>query len=147
MTTPGGPARYDGFADWYEAFNTPHATANRAELEHTLGAGGGLCLDLGCGTGLYFDAIRATGRIPIGLDRSADQLRYARLRGLCVQADAATLPFPDRVFPTVVMVWLHRCRRLRCGRGRSRPRATPRRIDGLPGSTPLLHRAPYRVPR
>lgn len=106
MTTAGGSARYDGFADWYEAFNQPHATANRADLEQMLSAGEGLCLDLGCGTGLYFDAVRATGRVPIGLDRSADQLRYARVRGMCVQADAAALPFPDRAFPTVLMVWI-----------------------------------------
>jgi ubiquinone/menaquinone biosynthesis C-methylase UbiE len=106
MMTTAGPARYDGFADCYEAFNAPHAAANRPELARTLGAGEGLCLDLGCGTGLYFDAVRATGRMPIGVDRSADQLRYARTRGMCVQADAAALPFPDRAFPTVVMVWL-----------------------------------------
>lgn len=99
-------ARYDGFADWYESFNTPNAALNRADLEHALGEGEGLCLDLGCGTGQYFDAIRATGQVPIGLDLSADQLRYARQRGSCVQADGAALPFADGAFSTVLMLWV-----------------------------------------
>jgi predicted TPR repeat methyltransferase len=47
-------------------------------------------LDQGCGTGLYFDALAATGRIVVGLDRSADQLQIARGRSRqLVQADAA----------------------------------------------------------
>jgi ubiquinone/menaquinone biosynthesis C-methylase UbiE len=40
------------------------------------------------------------------VDCSADQLRYARARGVCVQADAAALPFADGAFPTVLMVWI-----------------------------------------
>src|SRR5262249_44187051 len=64
-------------------------------------------LDLGCGTGQYFDAIRGTGRTPIGLDVSADQLRLAtgRDRAL-VRADAAALPFADNVFATVTIMWV-----------------------------------------
>jgi SAM-dependent methyltransferase len=103
---PTSRARYDGVADWYEALNAPFAQANRAELVRMLGPGAGRCLDLGCGTGLSFQAVRATGRVPIGVDCSADQLRYARARGVCVQADAAALPFADGVFPTVLMVWI-----------------------------------------
>jgi SAM-dependent methyltransferase len=99
-------ARYDGSADWYEELFAPHAQANRAELVRLLGPGEGLCLDVGCGTGLHFQAVRATGRVPIGVDCSADQLRYARARGVCVQADAAALPFADSVFPAVLMVWI-----------------------------------------
>lgn len=98
--------RYDGLADWYDAWNKPFAEANQADLVRLLGAGEGLCLDVGCGTGLYFEAVRGTGRTPIGVDRSADQLRHARTRGKCAQADAAALPFADACFPTVLIVWL-----------------------------------------
>lgn len=99
-------ARYDGFADWYEALFAPHAQATGAELVRLLGPGEGPCLDVGCGTGLHFQAVRATGRVPIGVDYSADQLRHARARGVCVQADAAALPFADGAFATVLMVWI-----------------------------------------
>lgn len=70
-------------------------------------SGRGLCLDLGCGTGLYFDVIRASGRAVVGLDRSADQLRIAQRRGdLLVQADAAALPFADAMFSMVTAFWV-----------------------------------------
>jgi hypothetical protein len=42
----------------------------------------------------------------LDVDRSADQLRYARSRGVCVQADAAMLPVADGAFPTVLMAWI-----------------------------------------
>jgi SAM-dependent methyltransferase len=100
-------ARYDGLADWYDEYNVPAAEHHGTELLHLLGPGTGPCLDLGCGTGHYFDAIRASGRTPVGLDRSADQLRLARGRDpRVVQADAAALPFADRAFPTVTALWV-----------------------------------------
>src|SRR2546426_12717121 len=59
-------------------------------------SGDGLCLDLGCGSGLYFDVLAATGRTVVGLDRSADQLRIAQGRSRqVVQGVAAALPFAD----------------------------------------------------
>jgi SAM-dependent methyltransferase len=111
-TSPSGAARYDGFADWYEGFNAPGVEANGEIIRELLGpgadpdAGAGPCLDLGCGTGMYFDLIRSTGRAPFGIDRSADQLRFARERGPAVQGDAAALPFADNVFSAVLMVWI-----------------------------------------
>ncbi|MGN9837759.1 class I SAM-dependent methyltransferase [Nonomuraea sp. H19] len=101
-------ARYDGLADWYEEYNAPAAEANRAAIVELLGVGEGPCLDLGCGGGLYFDAIRETGRSVVGLDYSADQLRIARARtdGLLLRADAAALPFADGAFPTVAALWI-----------------------------------------
>lgn len=98
--------RYDGFADWYESFNAPLAEASRDLVVSLLGEGSGLCLDLGCGTGLHFAALRATGRVPVGVDLSADQLAIARTRGACIQADGAILPFADESFPTVTMLWI-----------------------------------------
>lgn len=99
--------RYDGHADWYDAWNKPHAERNAAEIQELLGHGNGLCLDLGCGSGHYFDTLAATGRTVIGLGRSADQLRIARGRSRqIVQADAAALPFADSTFPTVIAIYV-----------------------------------------
>lgn len=99
-------ARYDGLASWYEDYNAESAGQHRAALIELLGAGDGWCLDVGCGTGHYFDAIRATGRWPVGLDRSIDQLRIAAGRDRAVvQGDAAALPFAEASFSTVVSLW------------------------------------------
>jgi SAM-dependent methyltransferase len=104
---PATRARYDGYADWYDAWNKPHVERNAPDVLDLLGPGAGLCLDLGCGGGLYFGVLAATGRTVIGLDRSADQLRIARGRSRqVVQGDAAALPFADSTFPAVVTLWI-----------------------------------------
>jgi ubiquinone/menaquinone biosynthesis C-methylase UbiE len=104
---PRTTSRYDGLADWYDAWNSPNAARNAVVVRDLIRPGQGLCLDLGCGTGQYFDTVAATGRTVVGLDRSADQLRIARSRACCVvQADAAALPFADDTFPTVVTLWI-----------------------------------------
>jgi SAM-dependent methyltransferase len=103
----GTTARYDGHADWYEAWNQPNAERDAPVVRDLVGTGSGLCLDLGCGGGSYLDALAATGRTAIGLDRSADQLRFARRRSrLIVQADAAALPFADESFSAVAAIWI-----------------------------------------
>ena len=100
-------ARYDGHADWYKDWNLPHAARTAPELADLLGAGKGLCLDLGCGGGIYCDVLAATGRTVVGRDRSADQLRFARNRpGQIVQGDAAALPFADGSFSAVAAIWI-----------------------------------------
>lgn len=102
-------ARYDGIADWYDSYNAAAAAANAPELAELLGPGDGRCLDLGCGTGQYLDAIRATGRAVTGLDYSADQLRVAAARPAgapLLRADAAALPFAAGTFGTVVIMWI-----------------------------------------
>ncbi len=100
-------SRYDGHADWYDDWNKPHAERNAPDVLDLLGSGAGLCLDLGCGSGLYFDVLAATGRTIVGLDRSADQLRIAQARSRqIVQGDAAALPFRDCTFPTVATMWI-----------------------------------------
>jgi len=101
-----GP-RYDGHAEWYDDWNRPHAERNASEVRELLGSSDGLCLDLGCGSGHYFDALAATGQIVVGLDRSADQLRIAHRRSrLIVQGDAAALPFRDGTFATVAALFI-----------------------------------------
>ncbi|MFI6711854.1 class I SAM-dependent methyltransferase [Nonomuraea sp. NPDC050478] len=101
-------ARYDGLAEWYDEFNAEGAAGNAPELAELLGPGDGPCLDLGCGTGQYLDAIRATGRTVVGLDRSADQLRLARRRDPAplFQGDGHALPFRDGAFGTVAALWV-----------------------------------------
>src|SRR5882757_8160147 len=104
MLTTGTKARYDGIADWYD---TVSSAAYATEVASLLGPGTGRCLDLGCGTGHYLDALRSTGREVIGVDVSADQLRVARSRGnQLAQADATALPFADGVFSTVSAIWV-----------------------------------------
>jgi SAM-dependent methyltransferase len=100
-------SRYDGYAEWYDNWNKPHAERNAPDVLELLGPGDGLCLDLGCGSGLYFDVLATSGRTVVGLDRSADQLRIAHGRSRqVVQGDAAALPFADGTFPAVAALWI-----------------------------------------
>lgn len=100
-------SRYDGYAEWYDNWNQPHAERNAPAVLELLGPGDGLCLDLGCGSGLYFGVLAASGRTVVGLDCSADQLRIARGRSRqIVRGDAAALPFADGTFPAVATMWI-----------------------------------------
>jgi SAM-dependent methyltransferase len=104
---PSTTARYDGHADWYEDWNQPHAERTGPDVIRLLGPGAGLCLDLGCGGGLYLDFLAATGRTVVGIDRSADQLRFAGRRSRqIVQGDAAALPFVAGRFSAVAAIWI-----------------------------------------
>jgi SAM-dependent methyltransferase len=106
-------ARYDGIADWYDAFARAEVsgwtqTAERLIVE-LLGSGPGRCLDLGCGTGVFVPTLAVQGWTVVGVDLSADQLRIARARvaGVAedlVQADASELPFEAESFDAVVAV-------------------------------------------
>jgi SAM-dependent methyltransferase len=103
----GSAARYDGHADWYDEWRASYIGVNAAEIAALLGPGSGRCLDLGCGTGLLFPALAGTGRDVVGLDMSADQLRFARRRSRkVVQADGSALPFGSGVFAAVVASWI-----------------------------------------
>lgn len=107
------PIRYDGIAEWY-AEQIPDSRERHDTIIRLLGPGEGLCLDLGCGPGQDLEAIAATGRRPVGLELSSDQLRIARRSGpstgsgheWLVQGDAEHLPYGDGVFTTVVALWV-----------------------------------------
>jgi SAM-dependent methyltransferase len=79
-------ARYDGHADWYDSTFRRYGedSGSPGLLRRLLGpadAPDAVCLDLGCGTGLHFRAIRECGYAVLGVDLSADQLRVAATRG------------------------------------------------------------------
>jgi hypothetical protein len=63
-------ARYDGLAAWYDTVARPSAEFSRNDLVDLLGPGSGLCLDLGCGTGLNAEALEAAGRMVVGVGTS-----------------------------------------------------------------------------
>ncbi len=100
-------ARYDGLAAWYDAVARPSMEVSRNDLVDLLGPGGGLCLDLGCGTGLYAEILGGAGRTVVGVDISRDQLRLARAREVVAAADASRLPFRDASFDDVACIWVH----------------------------------------
>lgn len=107
------PIRYDGIAEWY-AQQIPDSRDRHDTIVRLLGPGAGLCLDLGCGPGQDLAAIAATGRRPVGMDLSSDQLRIARRAApstgsrnpWLVQGDAEHLPYADGVFATVAALWV-----------------------------------------
>lgn len=92
-------ARYEGLGDWYESFFAVYGEgehSSAAHLKRLLGRGSGWCLDIGCGTGIHFEAIHSTGRTVVGVDIASDMLRVASSRaGNLLVADAAKLPFRD----------------------------------------------------
>lgn len=110
-------AAYDGIADWYE---TEFLGGARREVEdgnpvglgrllgELLGTGdGGLCLEIGCGTGVHAARVRERGWMPVGVDVSAGMLRYATERLPAVLADARRLPLRDGSVPAVIAVMVH----------------------------------------
>jgi len=110
----GRAARYDGLADWYDAF-VREAGVTAVELgvlERLLGRGPRRCVDVGCGTGIAFETLSRLEWSVVGVDLSSDQLRLARERAAdtgaeVVLADAAALPFPDGWFDAAVSLMTH----------------------------------------
>jgi SAM-dependent methyltransferase len=104
-------AAYDEIADWYEhqflAGQVPDPLGIGRALRHLLGPGNGICLEIGCGTGVHATQVRELGWIPIGVDLSAGMLRYARARLPIARADAGRLPVRDGCLPAVIAVMVH----------------------------------------
>ncbi len=66
-------------------------------------------LDLGCGTGMFFDELSKHAELLVGVDASAEMLRMANVRrgkAALALADADQLPFADGSFDAVVSVTL-----------------------------------------
>ena len=110
----GPAAAYDEIADWYEQeFLAQTAAAGGdplgvdAALGSLLGRGSGICLEVGCGTGVRAGRVRELGWTPYGVDVSAAMLRHTRGRLRAVRADAARLPVRDGCLPAVIAVMVH----------------------------------------
>ncbi|MPZ74558.1 MAG: methyltransferase domain-containing protein [Nitriliruptorales bacterium] len=104
-------AAYDEHADWYAAYVQGPArrhTAQTAEaLSELLGDGQGQCLDLGCGTGIHADTIRALGWQPVGVDVSIGQLQHARQMLPVAVADGGRLPLADSSVEAATATLVH----------------------------------------
>lgn len=106
-------AAYDEIADWYEnEFLAPTIAGEDPigvlqALRDLLGPGSGACLEIGCGTGVYAAGVRDLGRVPLGIDLSANMLRYALGRLPVALGDAARLPVRDGCLPAVIAVMAH----------------------------------------
>jgi SAM-dependent methyltransferase len=107
-------SRYDGVAEWYDAFirSVAHTPVVLDALERLLGSGPGLCLDLGCGTGVAFSVLARLEWSIVGVDASTDQLAVARPHADAagahlVAADASRLPFEAESFDAVVSLLMH----------------------------------------
>jgi SAM-dependent methyltransferase len=102
----GGEARYDAVAEWYEREFTGDRPGELAQ--RLLGDGPGRLIDVGCGGGRHDVTFALLGWHVTGIDISAEQLRFARKRGIdVVRADAAALPFDDALFDAAVSIWTH----------------------------------------
>jgi len=100
-------ARYDGLAEWYDREFAGDGPARQTVLA-LLGDGPGRLLDVGCGSGAHTTTFAERGWDVVGVDISEDLLDRARARGVeVINADAASLPFPDASFDAVVSMWTH----------------------------------------
>jgi len=104
-------ARYDGLAEWYDAEQSRIAQRPDSPVEQfadLVGAGSGLFVEIGCGTGLTAQALGARGWTVTGLDLSADQLVIARARcAAVVRCDAHELPLRSGSVAALGMAFVH----------------------------------------
>src|SRR5215469_4046261 len=111
---PEGSARvndYDSFAEAYTAVNDVGLLcayyARPAILALAGDVAGRRILDVGCGSGPLFEALRDRGAIVTGFDKSTGMLELARRRlgdgaDLQVADLGSPLPFPDGAFDDVI---------------------------------------------
>lgn len=106
-----GTAEYDAHADWYAAYvegpARRHTQRTSAALHEAVGRGPGLCLDLGCGTGVHAAGLQDLGWDVIGIDLSLGQLRHARGRLPVAVADVSRVPLPTRSVDLAVATLIH----------------------------------------
>src|SRR5260221_12481554 len=96
-------AAYDEIADWYEQEFLGGRVADPAcgdgdrlgidrALRDLLNEGSGVCLEIGCGTGVHASRVSQLGWTPVGVDFSAGMLRHAKGRLPISRCDAVRLP-------------------------------------------------------
>jgi SAM-dependent methyltransferase len=106
------PAAYDEIADWYESeFLARQAHGDPLGVQRAmadlLGTGTGVCVEIGCGTGVHAAQVRQLGWTPIGVDLSTGMLCYAKGRLPAIQADARRLPIGGGTIRAVIAVMGH----------------------------------------
>ena len=81
-------AQYDAEAPSYDDDLYP-ATSHAVFVERLLDTcpPGGVVLDAPCGTGRYFDLVRASGRRVVGIDQSAGMAAQARSKGIAERVE------------------------------------------------------------
>ncbi len=103
--------RYDAHAAWYEAYLAGPAAAHTARtseaLAAMLGSGSGICLDVGCGTGVHAAGLQELGWCVLGVDVSMSQLALARSRLPVAAGDAERLPVASGSVDAVVATLIH----------------------------------------
>lgn len=105
-------AAYDEIADWYEREFLARTAGTdplgiRRALRGLLGHGHGVCLEIGCGTGIHAAEVRELGWTPAGIDLSGAMLRHARGRLPVARGDAGRLPVRDGCVAAVIIVMAH----------------------------------------
>jgi len=99
--------RYDLTADIYEERYGEEQRAKYGAALESFKMGGGEVLDVGCGTGLFFNHVAACARVVVGIDISRKLLLKAnketKKKGnlFVLQADADYLPFKKGSFEAV----------------------------------------------
>ena len=85
-------AQYDAEAPSYDEELYP-TTSHAAFVERLLRTCplGGVVLDAPCGTGRYFELVRAAGRRVVGIDQSAGMLAQARSKGIAERVERVGL--------------------------------------------------------
>jgi ubiquinone/menaquinone biosynthesis C-methylase UbiE len=81
-------AEYDAEAAGYDD-HAYHATSHPTFIRRLLETcpAGGTVLDAPCGTGQYFELVRASGRQVVGIDQSAGMLAQARARQIALRLE------------------------------------------------------------
>lgn len=85
-------AQYDAEAEGYDADPYP-ATSHESFVRRFLDTcpPGGTVLDAPCGTGAYFELVRASGRRVVGIDQSAGMLAQAQAKEIATKLEQVGL--------------------------------------------------------
>jgi ubiquinone/menaquinone biosynthesis C-methylase UbiE len=100
--------RYNATASGYDELHGEEQQAKYLKALENLHLGGGdAVLDVGCGSGLFFQNVADKSGLVVGVDLSLELLKKANAQAkksqntFVVQADADHLPFADDVFDAV----------------------------------------------